>query len=66
MKEEVIVELVRKHLDNKVTVYFANEYIKGRWVSIDCHTNVIGVKRENNKKLYIDIGCINAIEVEEL
>ena len=68
MKDEVIYELARKHLDETVTVYFANEYVKGHWFSIDAHTNVIGVdvrvtgKKQRND-MYIDISCINAIEV---
>ena len=31
MREEIIVELARKHLDEYVTVYFRNEYVNGRW-----------------------------------
>lgn len=63
MKDEVIYELARKHLDETVTVYFANEYIKGHWFSIDSHTNIIGISRDGKTDLYIDISCINAIEV---
>lgn len=65
MKEEVIYELARKHLDETVTIYFANEYIKGHWFSIDSHKNIIGISRDGKTDLYIDISCINAIEVSK-
>ena len=68
MRDEVIFELARKHLDTTVTVYFANEYIKGWWFSIDADTNVIGVQRIVRKgkcNVYIDIDTIVAIEVTE-
>ena len=64
MNEDVIFELARKFLDEYVTVYFANEYIRGKWFSIDAHTKVMGIAREGRKyKCYIDIESINAIEV---
>lgn len=68
MRDEVIFELARKHLDTTVTVYFANEYIKGWWFSIDADTNVIGVQRivrKGKRNVYIDIDTIVAIEVTE-
>ena len=69
MRNEVIFELARKHLDTTVTVYFANEYIKGWWFSIDADTNVIGVQRNvshgGKRNVYIDIDTIVAIEVTE-
>ena len=68
MREGIITELARKYLDTTVTVYFANEYIKGWWFSIDAHTNVIGVQRivrKGKRNVYIDIDTIVAIEVTE-
>lgn len=69
MRDEVIFELARKHLDTTVTVYFANEYIKGWWFSIDADTSIIGVQRNVshgcNRDMYIDIDTIVAIEVTE-
>lgn len=68
MRDEVIFELARKHLDTTVTVYFANEYIKGWWFSIDADTNVIGVQRivrKGKRNVYIDIDTIVAIEVTD-
>ena len=60
---EVIVELGRRHLDEVVVIYFANEFIKGRWFSIDTSTGIIGIERSRKSNLYIDISTINAIEV---
>lgn len=68
MREGIIIELARKYLDTTVTVYFANEYIKGWWFSIDADTNVIGVQRivrKGKRNVYIDIDTIVAIEVTE-
>lgn len=66
MRLEVIVGLAKKHLDEMVTVYLSNEYIYGRWVEINTHTNTICIDvRNGNKRLvYMDMDCINAMEVE--
>lgn len=67
MKEDVIARLARKHLDYTITVYFANEYIKGHWYAIDLHENTISIHRQGkkNQSVIIDIDCITAIEVED-
>ena len=41
MLESIIVILARKHLDEYVTVYFRNEYVRGRWVEIDLQARII-------------------------
>ena len=66
MKLDIIVELARKHLDEMVTVYFANEYIYGRWIIIDTETNIIGIDIRNGgkRKVYVDMECITAMEVD--
>lgn len=68
MREEVIVELARKHLDEHVTIYFRNEYVKGRWVEVDLHTKIISlipVGKPHNR-ITIDYSEITAIEYEDV
>ena len=64
MREEIIVELVRKHLDEQVTVYFRNEYVKGRWVEVDTHKKIISLIPDNkpDHRITIDYSEITAIE----
>lgn len=67
MNKNLITELARKHLDEMVTVYFANEYIYGKWFRIDLENMSIGIDiRDSGKRsVYVDIDCITAMEVED-
>lgn len=68
MREEIIVELARKHLDEYVTVYFRNEYVSGRWVEADTYSKIISLipDRKPNNRITIDYTEITAIEYESV
>lgn len=68
MREEIIVELARKHLDEYVTVYFRNEYVSGRWVEVDSHAKIISLipNSKPNNRITIDYTEITAIEYESV
>ena len=67
MNKNLIKELARKHLDEMVTVYFANEYIYGKWFFIDLEEMSIGsdIRDSGKRSIYVDIDCITAMEVED-
>ena len=68
MREEIIVELAREHLDEHVTVYFRNEYVNGRWVEIDTHAGIISLipQGKPHNRITIDYSEITAIEYEDV
>ena len=68
MREEIIVKLARKHLDEYVTVYFRNEYVSGRWVEADTHAKIISLipNSKPNNRITIDYSEITAIEYEDV
>ena len=68
MLESIIVILARKHLDEYVTVYFRNEYVKGRWVEIDLSARIISLIPDNkpHNRITIDYSEVTAIEYEDV